>query len=721
MKKVISILISASLLVGIIPFNVQAIDLNNVDVSDKSEQRNSKNEEMSIKERIKSSFRENKEKKNYKENELLVKFKNVNNILMIKPLEEKYELIIEKFSSNKVSVITFDSNKHSLEEMLEKLNNDFYVEYAEPNYSVKVKGTPVEEPYYNSQWSLKNTITKGLDINIEPVWKTLTGSPKVIVGVIDSGVDYNHKDLKDNIWTNTIEIPNNGIDDDKNGYIDDYVGWDFVNGDNSPEDDNGHGTHVSGIIAAENNGTGIVGVSPDVKVMALKAGDKEGKIYTDSAIEAIEYGVKKGVKIFNLSYGGNDYSQSEYETMKNANALFICAAGNEISNNDLIQHYPSNYNIPNIITVASFDRMGKLSYFSNYGQNTVDIAAPGSDIYSTLPKNAYGFMGGTSMAAPHVSGVAALLLSYNPELTPLKIKSYILNGAGTLAALNDKVDGGRILDSEKVISQLTAANNIPVSGIDINTNAISLKMGQVSSFIATPKPQEATIKDVFWESSNNSIAKVDQNGKVIGVAPGTATIKVTTVDGGFSVSAKVTVTSDSELISKNGKWYFYKNGIPQVGWQLINGVWHFFNTDGVMKTGWLYWGNKWYFLANNGEMSTGWLSLNGKWYYLEVTGTMKIGWLNQGGTWYYLDGNGVMKTGWLSLGGVWYYLQPSGDMVTGWLYNGGYWYYLNPSGSMKTGWINSGGKWYYLYGSGRMAVSTTVSGYKIGKDGAWIY
>lgn len=721
MKKVISILISASLLVGIIPFSVQAIDLNNVDVSNKIEQRNLTNEAMSIKEKIKSNFIENKEKKNYKENELLVKFKNASNILMVKPLEEKYELIIEKFFPNKVSVITFDSNKHSLEEMLEKLNNDFYVEYAEPNYSVKVKGTPAEEPYYNSQWSLKNTITKGLDINIEPVWKTLTGSPKVIVGVIDSGVDYTHKDLKDNIWTNTIEIPNNGIDDDNNGYVDDYIGWDFVNGDNSPEDDNGHGTHVSGIIAAENNGTGIVGVSPDVKIMALKAGDKEGKIYTDAAIEAIEYGVKKGVKIFNLSYGGNDYSQAEYETMKNANALFICAAGNEISNNDLIQHYPSNYSISNIITVASFDRMGKLSYFSNYGQNTVDIAAPGSDIYSTLPKNTYGFMGGTSMAAPHVSGVAALLLSYNPELTPLKIKSYILNGAGTLAALNDKVNGGRVLDSEKVMSQLTVANSIPVSGIDINTNAMSLKAGQVSSLIATPKPQEATIKDVFWESSNNSIAKVDKNGKVTAMAPGTATIKVTTVDGGFSASAKVTVTSDSGLISKNGEWYFYKNGIPQVGWQIINGAWHFFNTEGVMKTGWIYWGNKWYYLANNGEMSTGWLSLNGKWYYLDGTGAMKIGWLNQGGTWYYLDGNGVMKTGWISLGGVWYYLKHSGDMATGWLYNGGYWYYLNPSGSMKTGWINSGGTWYYLYGSGRMAVSTTVSGYKIGKDGAWIY
>ncbi len=281
-----------------------------------------------------------------------------------------------------------------VDEALELYIEDPDVEHAELNYIVYADISPPDDTHFNRLWGLHNTGqnvngtngTSGADIDALEAWDVTTGSNDVVVAVIDSGVDVNHPDLAVNIWTNPGEIPDNDIDDDGNGYIDDVNGWDFYIDDNDPRDANGHGTHVAGTIAAVGDNTaGVAGVSWSAKIMALRFLDAWGSGTTVNAIAAIEYANDMGADVINNSWGGGGFSTSLKTAIEASDAVVVCAAGNSGINNDGIAHYPSSYNSANIIAVAASNQDDTLAWFSNYGAVSVDVAAPGTNIYSAEP------------------------------------------------------------------------------------------------------------------------------------------------------------------------------------------------------------------------------------------------------------------------------------------------------------------------------------------------
>ncbi len=345
----------------------------------------------------------------------------------------------------------------------QKIKADTNVKYIEPNYIVHAtqQKTP-NDPRFPELWGMDNTGqlngTADADIDAPEAWAVATGSDSMIVAVIDTGVDYNHPDLAANMWVNPDEIPANGIDDDGNGIIDDVYGMKAENGvvTGDPMDDIDHGTHCSGTIGAiGDNSVGVAGVNWKVKIMALKFLGPFGGTTADG-ITCIEYALEKKVMVSNNSWGGGGYSQALYDTLAKARDqghLFIAAAGNSSDDNDKIPHYPSSYDLDNIVAVAATDNNDEMAYFSCYGATSVDIAAPGQDILSTLPVSmgSYGTMSGTSMATPHVTGAAALILSVNSSLNYLAVISALYNNADSLASLDGKILTGARLNIGNII------------------------------------------------------------------------------------------------------------------------------------------------------------------------------------------------------------------------------------------------------------------------------
>lgn len=291
-----------------------------------------------------------------------------------------------------------------------RLGRDPSVRFAEPDYVVSLDATPTD-PRWGDLWGLQK-------IGMEAAWDVSTGSPTVVVGVIDTGVDYNHEDLATQMWLN--DDPINGIDDDGNGYKDDRYGLDCVNNDGDPMDDHNHGTHVSGTIgAAANNGTGVAGVNWSIDIMALKFLDSRGSGTISDAVECLDYARVNGAHLTSNSWGGGGYSQAMRDAIaraRDANMLFVAAAGNSSVNADAQPHYPSTYDLDNVVAVAATDSSDALASFSNYGVTTVDLGAPGVGIWSTTRNNGYASFSGTSMATPHVAGAAALLMARYPVL-----------------------------------------------------------------------------------------------------------------------------------------------------------------------------------------------------------------------------------------------------------------------------------------------------------------
>lgn len=332
------------------------------------------------------------------------------------------------------------------------------VRYVEPNYKLIPAAIP-DDPSFGELWGLNNTGQSGgtddADIDAAEAWDVKTGG-NVVVAVIDSGLDYSHPDLAANMWVNPGETAGNGIDDDNNGYVDDVNGYDFGAGDNDTIDDViGHGTHCSGTIGAVgNNGEGICGVSWNVKLMACKIADAAGGLSSAAAIEAIEYAVKHGARVSNNSWGGTGFSQALYDAVRAAGEqdhLFVAAAGNSADDNDQIPHYPSSFDLDNVIAVAATDRNDKLADFSCYGLTSVDLGAPGVAILSTLPLAGsqmgqnYGEAQGTSMATPHVTGAAALLLAVDSTMSAVALKTALLDNADPIPSLDGKcVTGARL-------------------------------------------------------------------------------------------------------------------------------------------------------------------------------------------------------------------------------------------------------------------------------------
>lgn len=311
------------------------------------------------------------------------------------------------------------------------------VSYAQQDYVLTASIAPPNDPGFTQLWGLHNTGQTGgtadVDIDALEAWDVATNANSVVVAVLDTGIDFTHPDLAANMWVNAAEASGRaGVDDDGNGYIDDVHGYDFVNNDGVPMDDQGHGTHVAGTIGAVgNNGIGSTGVAWNVQLMGLKFLNSSGSGYTSDAVRALQYAARMGVQVVNASFGGGGFSQAMYDAIRafgNQGGIFVAAAGNEATNNDVTPSYPANYDLPNVISVAASDSRDRLASFSNYG-TSVDIAAPGVSIYSTLPSNRYGSYNGTSMAAPHVAGAAALIKAARPDWTSNQIISALYSSA----------------------------------------------------------------------------------------------------------------------------------------------------------------------------------------------------------------------------------------------------------------------------------------------------
>lgn len=378
--------------------------------------------------------------------ELLVKLKDGASTQQLNSLQNQVNAqVVRHFKSINVYQLKIPTTL-AVDTAVSQLKQNPLVEYAQPNYLYYLDDTVPNDPGFGSLWGLHNTGQDGgvpdADIDAPEAWDITTGSDQVVIAVIDSGVDLDHPDLAANIWTNPGEIPGNGLDDDQNGFVDDVHGWDFSGNDNDPSPVGaacrGHGTHVAGTIGAVgNNNVGVSGVNWHVKIMPLKAftivlgslcaGD------TAALISAVEYYTMMHVRISSNSWGGLLPDLAMMQAIIASDSIFVAAAGNGSldgigDNNDKIPFYPAGYPLPNVIAVAATDRTDTRAVFSNFGRQSVDLGAPGVDILSTLPDNIYGTLSGTSMATPHVSGVAGLLLAQDPTLTNQEVIWRILHG-----------------------------------------------------------------------------------------------------------------------------------------------------------------------------------------------------------------------------------------------------------------------------------------------------
>ncbi len=347
-----------------------------------------------------------------------------------------------------------------------------FVKTVEPNYKYHALKAP-NDPLYKDQWGLHNIGSPdkegvlglaGVDINMEKAWDISTGSKNVVVAVIDTGVDFTIPDLKDNAWTNQVEfhgLPQ--VDDDKNGYVDDIHGFNFSTIQDpapgggtlstdpaDPTDDHGHGSHCSGVIGARgDDGQGMAGVNWNVSIMAVKFLDANGGGSLAGAVAAIDFATKNGAQIMSNSWGGGPASTILDDAIKRAGvagALFVAAAGNDGTDNDASPSYPASYSDDNILAVAAVNNRGSLADFSNFGAKSVHVGAPGVNVISVTPGGPQNWSG-TSMATPHVSGVAAILKANEPGLNYKQIKERIIKTARPVAGLKGKVSSGGMVDA----------------------------------------------------------------------------------------------------------------------------------------------------------------------------------------------------------------------------------------------------------------------------------
>ncbi len=358
---------------------------------------------------------------------------------------------IKRLKHLNMLIVRADPSRISSAELMGLFEGDPAVESVEPDHRIHKASVIPDDTFFPEQWGLHNTGqsvngfqgTEDADMDMPEAWGISRCSSDVVVAVLDTGVDYTHPDIKQNIWHNSAEVVD-GKDNDGNGYIDDTMGWDFVNNDNDPMDDdttNGHGSHVAGIIAARgNNQNGVAGVCWYLKIMPLKVLDAGGSGSVSDVLEAIDYAIDKGVRIINASYVGDVPSSEEYNAIKkagDAGILFVVASGNNHVNGvniDTDPVYPAAYDLSNIVTVAASDMDDNIAWFSNYGQQSVDVSAPGVNIISLHAGGGYQFLSGTSMAAPHVSGLAALIWSIDQRFSYAQVKSIILNTVDVISS-----------------------------------------------------------------------------------------------------------------------------------------------------------------------------------------------------------------------------------------------------------------------------------------------
>jgi thermitase len=365
----------------------------------------------------------------------------------------------------------------SVASAIDQLKSSDQVEYAEPNfiYRAMESGVP-NDARFGELWGILNAGQRdsqgtagraGVDINVVPVWATgITGSKNITVAVIDTGIQWDHVDLQDNLYINRGESGSkakNGIDDDGNGFIDDVHGWNFHANTASSTDDQGHGTHCAGTIGGSgNNGIGVAGVNWNVTLMPIKFLGADGGGTLQGAIESVNYARLMKVDIMSNSWGGGGASQALRDAIqqaRDAGILFVAAAGNDGSDNDTRPTYPAAYPVDNVLAVSAINNAGGIADFSNYGKTSVHVAAPGVNVLSSYTGGGYRAASGTSMACPHVSGVAALVLSANPGMSFADLKDRLIKTSQPLASVKRKVV------SKGMVSAFNAINNIvPPSG-----------------------------------------------------------------------------------------------------------------------------------------------------------------------------------------------------------------------------------------------------------------
>jgi thermitase len=352
----------------------------------------------------------------------------------------------------------------------------------------------LKDPAMSLAWGLKTT-------NAKSAWRVSTGSRDIVVAIIDTGADVRHPDLSQNLWVNPGESgtdvkgrnkSSNGIDDDGNGYVDDIHGWNFVRNDSDLSDNHGHGTHIAGIVGAVGgNGIGISGISPNVSLMILKYYDPKAAGVNNllNTVKAIQYAVRMRANIINYSGGGLDPSPEEKMAItqaEKAGVLFVAAAGNERSNSDIKGYYPADYGLTNIISVTAIDKNNTVLPSSNYGERSVDIAAPGNDIFSTLPGGKYGLMTGTSQATAFVSGVAALVMANNLELRNAdRIRKYLTQTGDSADQLSGKTRYRKILNSYNALAMQD--KDLSINGVRAEN---SLHMG-ANAFSVDAEPSHS--------------------------------------------------------------------------------------------------------------------------------------------------------------------------------------------------------------------------------------
>jgi serine protease len=453
-------------------------------------------------------------------------------------------------------------------EALAQLRRDPAVQYAEPNYVVRAVGIP-NDPSSADLYGLNNTGQTGgtadADIDAPEAWDSTTGSSDIVVGVVDTGIDYNHEDLAANMWSNPGEIPGNGLDDDSNGVVDDVHGFNAITGSGDPMDDNAHGSHCAGTIGAVgDNAIGVAGVNWSVSLMALKFLSSGGSGTLEGAIASIDYAIGMraagvNLRVLSNSWAGGGFTQGLKDAIEAANAvdiLFVAAAGNDFGNdNDVFPVYPASYDNANIVAVAATDHNDGRAAFSNIGATTVDLGAPGVNFVSTVPGDGYASFSGTSMATPHVAGAAALVLSANDTLTTAELKELLLTTGDERGSLAGVTLTGRRLNVQNAVAEAgppvprfnlgagpasAAINQGDSASYQADLSALGGFTGNVSLTVTSSPPITATISVTppivaVPGSSTISVATT------LATAPGTYALTITGVSGALTRSRTVSL------------------------------------------------------------------------------------------------------------------------------------------------------------------------------------
>jgi RHS repeat-associated protein len=486
------------------------------------------------------------------------------------------------FKKQKVGVYQI-SETDDMNGIIQELNDDPDVEYAQPNYQLNIAASPTDDKL-NLQWAIYNSGQKVdgyagrmmVDINVINAWDKTMGED-IVIGVLDTGIEINNLELRDNIYTNLEEIRGNGIDDDGNGYVDDINGWDFSN-DNATVYDSAsadaHGTYLSGIIAASTYNGGIAGVAPKAKILPLKF--ISGSVgYTSDAIEAIEYAMDMGVNIINCSFGGTDNNQALKDAMAVSGILFICASGNRGADTAEKPFYPAAFDIDNIISVSSIDSRGLIPDFASYGAD-VDVAAPGTSILSVAPGGSYNYYTGTSVSAAIVTGIAGLVHSYLPSGTITSVKDRILNNVTRCASLDNKVATKGRVDAYGALTGMPQADDSYIGISDVNGNYPTDGEGGADSWYITSELARNIERFHYGEG---------------GINPSSGNYSVTCTDmsipaPGFQVEISRTYNSRNIRQTLLGRgWTFGFEGTvtdrgDSVEISLPNGSYHVFQQEG---------------------------------------------------------------------------------------------------------------------------------------------